>query len=94
MIEKLNFFNSILSQVLIETQTINTENEPIKDHGKDIVVQSKPWEYKFTNPEKYSGPICKGWGKRRHRNTTGYIRPMENTVVNGKTGSCRGFSLL
>ena len=43
-----------------------------------------PATYNHLDPKDYVGPVVRGWGLKKNRDTKVYIRPWENTVVNGE----------
>lgn len=50
-----------------------------------------PFNYSFSNPKSYFGPVVKGWPPSRSRDANIYIRPYENTILTGNNlnvGNC------
>lgn len=41
----------------------------------------KPFDYSFSDPNTYKGPIVEGWPPRKSRDVWKYIRPNENTLL-------------
>ena len=69
-----------------------TEGPNVKMLWKDpaTLQYGTEYNYTFTDPSAYVGPVLRGWTPEKSRDTNVYIRPNENTILTGESETKSG----
>ena len=53
-------------------------------YAEEFRIGLRDFNYSFTDPKAYKGPVVRGWEPDKSRDVRRYIRPNEDTVLSGQ----------